>query len=326
MPSHGYTVPPGLVVTVLAGGRLRLLSHCLGDETPATGEPALVLDLVSSIDRRAVPAEREQTVRGVYKALPWTCRVSPRAEGGWTLAFRSPLYREYLALHIALLPALRRMLLDRAVAMTIGAAFARDGDATVIAGRTGHGKTSLLLGAIERGATLIGDEYIGLHENGEVTPIIRSLALRHATLAFAPHALERLSARRKASLLVARAATFVTRGFLQPLVHVPPGELIDHTPAGVGRARHLFWLKAGDTLRCEAMPSGEAAEQLATLQTLHDVAYGDLGAFVGNAPYPERWRDIAARALDGVACYRLSLPSRGGIPVEALDYVLEPDR
>jgi len=326
MPSRSYTVPPGLLVTVQAGGRLRLLSHCLGDEAPAAGEPALVLDLVSPIDRRAVPVEREQTVRGVYKAMPWTCHVSPRAEGGWTLAFRSPLYREYLALHIALLPALRRMLLDRAVAMTIGAAFARDGDATVIAGRTGHGKTSLLLGAIERGATLIGDEYIGLHEGGEVTPIIRSLALRHATLALAPHTLERLNASRKASLRVAQLATFATRGFLQPLVHVPPGELIDRAPAGGGRVRRLFWLEDGDTLRCEAMPSGEAAEQLATLQTLHDVAYGDLGAFVGNAPYPERWREIAARALDGVACYRLSCPSHGDIPVETLEYVLDPDR
>ena len=321
MRTSTYTVPPGLVVTVRSSGRLRLLSHVLGDETPSQATPALDLDL-SGRDGEATA--RDTTVRGVYKALPWSCRLSPRAEGSWSIAFRSLLYREYLALHIALLPSLRRLLLERGVAMSIGAAFVRDGDATLIAGRTGRGKTSLVLGAIERGASFIGDEYVGLHESGDVTPVIRSLALRRATLSLAPRTFARLSVSRKLSLRIAQAATSITRGFLQPLVHIPPHELIDGAPEAAGHLRRFFWLEAADAVRCEAMPSGEAAEQLATLQQLHDVAYGDLGAFIGGAPYPDRWREIATHALDGVSCYRLSLPARADIPREALDLVLEP--
>jgi hypothetical protein len=307
---------------VRASGRLKLLSHVLGDETPSQATAALELELSG---RDGEVTERDTAVRGVYKALPWSCRLSQRAEGSWSIAFRSLLYREYLALHIALLPVLRRLLLERGVAMSIGAAFVRNGDATLIAGRTGRGKTSLVLGAIERGASFVGDEYIGLHETGDVTPVIRSLALRRATLSLAPRTFARLSASRKLSLRIAQAAAALTRGFLQPLVHIPPRQLIEGAPEAAGHLRRFFWLEAGDGVRCEALPTGEAAEQLATLQQLHDVAYGDLGAIIGGAPYPARWREIAARALEGVSCYRLSLPARADISRKALDLVLEPD-
>ncbi|MEX2158723.1 MAG: hypothetical protein WEB04_04900 [Dehalococcoidia bacterium] len=318
--SRSFLVPPGLLVSVRTGRAPRLFSHCLGDATNATAEPALVLDLAPRNDPSASP--RDVTLRGVYKVLPWTCRIAPRAEGSWAIAFRSPVFREYLALHIALLPTLRRLLLDRAVGMAIGAAFELDGATTMVAGTTGRGKTSIVLGALERGATLIGDEYIGLHDDGDVTPVIRSLALRRATLALAPRAYERLGAQRRGALRVAEILTFVTRGFLQPLVHVPPQDILDRAPAPSGRLSRLFLIETGDAARRHEIDRAFALEQLATMQALHDVAYGDLGALLGGAPYPERWREIVARALEGVACYRLVLP-RGDVPAEALDLVLE---
>ena len=114
--------------------------------------------------------------------------------------------REYLAMHIALLPAVRLLLTKRGIAQISGAAFAKDGNATVLAGPTGTGKTSLLLGALQRGAHFVGDEYVGLSSDGGVSPIARSLALRSATLSLAPTAAGRLSGPRRVAL---RLAAFV---------------------------------------------------------------------------------------------------------------------
>lgn len=320
MASHTYTVAPGLAVSISPQWGLSLLSHVFGEETPDAGHAALVLLL-----QRDLPSDGASwRASGTYKVLPWSCALARRSDGQWLLAFQSPLYAEYLALHIALLPALRRLLLDRGVALSIGAAFVRDGAATAIAGRTGRGKTSLVLGAVERGAAFVGDEYIGLHESGEVTPVVRLLALRRATLSLAPRTFARLGPSRRTALFAAQAATALSRGFLQPLVHIPPAELIEGAPAQGGPLRRFFWLEAGDRTSCEPLAVDEAADRLASLQQLHDDAYGDLGSLMEPHVAPGRWREIAGRALANASCYRLSLPARGDIPAGALDLVLEP--
>jgi hypothetical protein len=323
-----YQVPPDVGVVVRARAKPKLLAHVLGPETTAGSPPSLVLDLASEGGREP---ERPLTVRGVYKAVPWSCRITRGGEGGWTLGFGSPIAREYLALHVALLPALRRLLLDCGVAFIGAAAFESGSGATVVAGLTGSGKTSLLLGALERGAAFIGDEYLGISERGDVTPVVRALALRDRTLALAPSLLGRLSRQRRVALRAASLAAMLTGRRLEPLVHLPPSEL-GLRPSGDRpvAARRLVWLERGAerTMRIEPLDVPEVIERLAIMQAMHDVAYGDLGALLdagrgcAGTDYASRWRAVLERGLSGVSCYRLLVPARAGIPPEALERVL----
>ena len=329
MADWHYCVPPDLLVRIRAPKRPALLSRVLGEEAPA-GEPSLVLDLASrtpatagvlSIDRTA----GSRTVRGVRKMVPWSCTISSVAEGPLAIEFHSPVLREYLAFHIALLPALRRLLLHRNVALIPGAAFERNGEVTVLAGMTGGGKTSLLLGALERGAQLVGDEYIALSETGDVTPVVRVLALRRGTLGLAPKVAGRLSASRHVALRAAEIASAVTRGRLDPLSHVSPAELRLPAERAGGAVRRLFWLEPDGGAALEPMTARSAMQQLSMMQAVHDLAFGDIGPFLdpescAGVDQEARWRSVIERGLQDATCYRLSV-RRGGL-AEALERML----
>lgn len=340
MTAWSYRIPSDIGVTVQSRRKPSLLAHFLGEEAPDQDEASLILDLGSRRDEqpRALlsidPASRALTVRGVYKAIPWSCRLSRGTQGAWVLGFRSPILREYLALHIALIPSLRRLLLERGIALVPGAAFESDGAMTLLAGPTGGGKTAVLLGALEKGARLIGDEYLGLSGGAEVMPVARVLALRRSTLSLAPRTLRRLGWRRRLSLRILEVVALLTRSRFQPLIHVTPADLgILSASDTNARARRLFWLEseagAGPAVRCEPMSVREAAERLAIMQAAHDLWYGDLGAFLdlprqdrATPDYGSRWRHTVEHGLAGASCYRLTFPADGPASPEVLEQVL----
>lgn len=334
-----YRLPPDIRVRVEARKKPGLLSDVLGEEMESEGEAALVLDVGARpfepirSPLSVAAGGRAIAVRGMRKAVPWSCSIEAREPEGWRIAFRSPMMREFLAWHVALIPALRLLLLDRGAALVGGAAFEMGGGATMLAGLPGSGKTALLLGALEQGARLIGDEYLGLTEGGEVLPAARVLALRQGTFALAPGRLERLSARRRSALRLAKRTAGLTRGRLQPLVHVPASEF-DALPSG-GEAvpvRRLIWLEASeaaDGVSREPMERREAVEKLVLLKSLHDLAFGDIGVFI-NSTRPERasvqltsrWWEIAERALRDVECVRLSVPAGRVLTPAVLEQVI----
>lgn len=326
MAEWSFLVPPDITVTVRARRRPSFLARCLGDEVVAVGAPTLLLDLTPP-DPWPGPA----LIRGVYKKVPWACWVSANENGGWELSWQSPIRGEYLALHVALLPALRRILVERGVALVLGAAFEFDGAATVIAGATGTGKTTTLVGALSRGGNLIGDEYVGLGSANEVTPVIRALALRRTSLELAPGLFRQLGLPRRLQLRMGQLANRLTQGHLDPLVHVSPPELGFRSSSNRGSSfNSMFWLESSGAkaLECERMEPGETINRLAAMQAAHDRAYGSLGGLLNvtaidnECEASDNWKDVLAQGLAGVSCFRLLLPADPTWP-EALEQVLQ---
>lgn len=328
MPLAHYTIEPDLKVAVHTNKAPELLVNMFGPETPDDGAE-LTLDLTGG--NEAQNEERTSVgsiARGVYKAVPWSCSLSLSDDGGWTLGFKSLAMREYLAMHIALLPALRLRLTMRSIALISGAAFANDGAATVLAGPTGTGKTSLLLGALQRGAQFVGDEYVGLSSGGAVSPIARALALRSATLALAPAAAARLSGSRRVALRIAELVSTVTRARLEPLSHMRPEQLGLQIATEAADVRRFVWLEAAEPdrpPRLESMSGEAVVRQLALRQAVHQVAYGDMTPFLEAAANCEeadgRWRRALIEGLTDVECVRLTF-ARNGLR-EALDLLSE---
>ena len=322
-----YAVAPDLTISVRTKKAPQLLASMYGPETQGD-DAKLTLDLTGGNEGHD-PGNGHgtsigSTALGVYKVVPWSCSLSRADDGRWTLGFKSIAMREYLAMHIALLPALRLLLTARKVALISGAAFTNDGTATILAGPTGTGKTSLLLGALQGGAHFVGDEYVGLSGDEGVSPIARSLALRYATLALAPEAGERLSGRRRVALRMAELVSTATRARLEPLSHLRPEELGLQVAKGPANVRRIVWLEAVDVdqaPRLEPMSSEEMVRQLALRQAVHQVAYGDitpfLEAFAGCEDAAAGWRRTLAEGLANVECLRLTF-ARRGLP-KALD-------
>ncbi|MCH8065924.1 MAG: hypothetical protein IIC90_08900 [Chloroflexi bacterium] len=338
MAEWRYRIQPGIELAILSRRKPSLLSHILGGEVAEATEPSLVLDLEAREESEAGAspsgsASGPATARGVYKGIAW--RYNVQREGDrWRVAFRSRLFQEYLALHIALLPALQRLLLDRDLTLIHGAAFTSDDGATLLAGMTGSGKTALLLGAIREGGQFIGDEYLSLSAAGAVTPIVHTLALRQASLRLSGGALQPLSPLRRLALRTAAVAAALTGRRLDPLNHIPPQEFGLPVADDTGlRARRFFWLEASDAASpfvCEPATPVEVIEKLSLMQQVHDANYGDLGltfdAATGRATdeHNERWRANLARGLADTSCYRLRYPRQA--LAQALDLVLSLER
>lgn len=338
MAEWRYRIGPGVEIAILSRRKPSLLSRILGGEVTAAAEPSLVLDLVARGEPAAgVPpagsASAPATARGVYKGVSW--RYSVQREGDrWHVAFRSRLFQEYLAFHIALLPALQRLLLDRDIALIHGAALTLDDGATLLAGMTGSGKTALLLGAIREGGQFIGDEYFSLSATGTTTAIVHTLALRQASLRLSGGAVQPLSPLRRLALHAAAAAAALTGRRLDPLNHLPPQELGLPVATGAGyQARRFFWLESGDAASpavCEPTSPVEVIEKLSLIRQVHDAAYGDLGptlAATGGGTtdeHTERWRATLARGLADVSCYRLRYPRQ--YLAQVLEQVLSLER
>ncbi len=329
MPVWCYEVAPELQFIVrTAKTEPKLLSRTFGPVVEAGGETAdasLVLDLAardSGGARERSDHEGEgttaRTVSAVYKGVPWSCAISRAEEKTWTIAFRSRVMREYLAMHIALLPALRYLLTNLNSALILGAAYELDGNATVLSGPTGTGKTSLLLAALARGARFVGDEYIGMTSAGQASPIVRSLALRRSTLALAPGAADTLSASRRLALRVAEFTTSITRGRLEPLSHLRPEDLGMEMADWPVPVRHLVWLEQTDGSTAAAvgpMRKEDVVQELSLRQTVHQRAYGDITPFLdpvsGRDDSESVWRGVLTDGLANVECHRLQFPAGG---------------
>jgi hypothetical protein len=312
MSDWSFLVPPDVGVTLRARTRPALLARCLGDETAPVAHPALLIDFTAAADGAGA------LVRGRYKGVPWRCLVEQR-DGGRRIAFRSPLLREYLTLHIALLPALRRLLLERDVALVTGATFVKNGGATVLTGLAGSGKTAALLAMLANGAQLIGDEYAGISGAGEVTPVLRVIALRRAALGAAPELSQRLTPTRRLMLRAAVLGGALSMRRLDPLVHVSPGELGLTSKGSATPLSRLVWLErsAGGPRRAP-MDTAQAIDALRRALEAHDTAYGVSAALAIDS---SRWRETLARGLRDVECARVTLPLRPLAPEAIRDLI-----
>ena len=308
MPSWRYAVSPNITFSVRTRRRRpTLLSRTFGPEV-AHGEPGVVLDLGGSAGHEHGTAT---TTRAVYKAVPWSCEVDRTGEA-WGLRFRSPAMREYLAMHIALLPALRYELAMQGVALIPGGAYEDDDGATVIAGPTGAGKTSLLLGSLGHGSRFIGDEYVGLSSAGHVSPVVRSLALRRASLALVPGAADKLSTSRRIGLLAAEFVTTLTQRRLEPLSHVRPEELGMKVADGGADVKRVVWLEpfaASGSPAMQPMSEDELFHRFVERDAVHQEAYRDISLrlqlLAGHDEAGVGWRRALEACLLRVECYRL---------------------
>lgn len=325
MSSWRYTVSPDVTFSVRTGGRRpTLLSRTFGPEV-ADGQPEVILDIGGSDEHNDGVTT---TARAIYKAVPWSCQIS-RTSTVWKLRFRSPAMREYLAMHIALLPALRYELAARGVALVAGGAFEDDGGATVIAGPTGAGKTSFLLGRLGRGSRFVGDEYVGLSSAGHVSAVVKSLALRRASLALVPDAADKLSTSRRVGLLAAEFVTTLTQRRLEPLSHVRPEELGMKVATDGAVVKRLIWLEpsaASERPVIDPMSEDELLQRFIERDTVHQKAYGDISlqleSTAGHDEAEAGWRRSLEACLREAECYRLRFSrERLSAAMEALESV-----
>lgn len=260
-----YALRPDLCLRVAAKEEPLLFRSMLGPPGEASS-PDIVLTL-------GALADGDASNSGRYKGIGWRLRSEATETGGREIAFSAEAFAPYLALHIALLPAIRVALFAAEEFVVPGAAFLYEGGAVLLLGGTGSGKSGALLQASSEGRKAIGDEYVSVDAFGNVGGILRGCALRRAAVMRVRGLYDRLSSGQKRLLLAMQAAAMLTRGRLNPLVHVGWHDLGIEQHRSPTPLRATVWVNPMETAVRPLAAEDVAEAGLAHIEA-HDRAYG----------------------------------------------------
>jgi hypothetical protein len=209
------------------------------------------------------------------------------------------------------------------------AAFADDGGATVVLGRSGAGKTTLTARALAAGRTVLSDDQVIIDASGRAWRYPRRLRLYPDIRQTAPQAWSRLTAGTRSTLRRRALLRRLTRGYVAPSLAVPASDIGATVASGPLPLQRLVVVE-----RCEdeeiirepqpaAWVIGQAETVLAEQRERLARAVGGAWADTLDAVLQTERRTVTA-ALGNVPATRVAVPRAWGAQraVDALDAYL----
>ena len=145
----------------------------------------------------------------------------------------------FLAVRFALIPLVRQLLIDRGGFALAGTAFRWRGATWQLCGRSGMGKTRLLLEALSNSAVLVGDFELLVFRDGTIRPLFDQVEFRYATVCDTPY-WRRLTQVHRWWLQACRLISFITRWRISFHIATPPAQLGWPVVADDANARHIL--------------------------------------------------------------------------------------
>jgi hypothetical protein len=212
------------------------------------------------------PAGRHSSSGG-HKSMHWeTALPDPDADvlhaniavSGWPRAYGLSLVQGYF-----LEPLLSVAAARCGSVLLPAASFCVGGEAVVVLGLSGSGKTSLSMHALALGYPVLGDDQVFVTPDGYCRPFPRRVRLYPDLRWRVPLAYRRLPASARATLEVRRAVRVVTGGYLSPSLALSPailGQAMQPRPAPIGRVVILERTSARGDLRVDVATIGDVID------------------------------------------------------------------
>jgi len=251
-----------------------------------------------------IPTGPQKVFSGRYKGIPWKAAFfASSASGGEQVFFCAPVFLDFLALRIAVLPYLKQKIVELGGFSMPGSAFSYQGKTFLLFGYPGCGKTTLLLQALKMGTEFVGDEKLFvLPSGGGIRSFFNRIGLRYHTArksgfwnGLAPADKRRLWLYRFISAASAKRVTFN--------IMLTPEELgIKKRVAGPEREKKVFvhLVRGG---RKTLISPEEAARSILQYKEDYRRIYGDMfGAAAIQGEIRGRITSFFAKS----ACWRIS--------------------
>ncbi|HWU06312.1 MAG TPA: hypothetical protein VN520_07990 [Streptomyces sp.] len=335
MTAHAsdYTFADSVLLRIR--GPRRLLKHFNAEYEEARTAPVLEPDIDVSIAFGG-PADRlpgGAEVTGGHKTARWRVILGPpdarplraaiRLAGG-PPSFALSLVQGYFveALVAVALAGAERIALP-------AAAFADDGGATVVLGRSGAGKTTLTARALAAGRTVLSDDQVILDASGRCWRYPRRLRLYPDIEETAPQAWSRLTAGTRSTLHHRALLRRLTRGYVAPSLAVPASDISATVTSDPLPLRRLVVVERYENGEFTARPQpaawviGQAEELLAQQRARFAGAVSGAWTDTLDAVLQAERRTVSA-ALRGVQATSLAVPRAWGArrAVDTLDSYL----
>jgi len=255
MRSERYTFLPDLDLRV-AGDRVVLRHFRAEYGAGATPENGSAPGVEVRFGRRQ--GDQRRASEGGHKSVRWRISLaSPEASPlsadielrGAPRSFGLSLIQGYFVEPLLSVAAARS-----GYVLLPAAAIERSGDALVLLGASGTGKSSLSARALAAGRGILGDDQILLDAAGRCFRFHRRMRFYSDLRLTAPAAWARLPVRARAGLQARRALRTLSRGFVAPSLALGANEIGDPGASGPLRARRFVLLERsgqGSELRRE---------------------------------------------------------------------------
>jgi hypothetical protein len=277
-------------------------------------------------------------VRGGHKTVGWQVALSSADAdplracvrvSGIPRSFGLSLVQGYFVEPLLSVAAARTRLV-----LLPSAAVAVNGEALLLVGRSGTGKSSLSVRAAAAGRSVLGDDQILLDDSGRCWSFPRRLRFYSDLRETAPAAHARLPSSVRTALTLRKILTVVTRGFAAPPVRVPLSLLGPPPPQAPLPLIQIVMIRrsslAAELETTELTTDEAVAEGLDVLadQRVRLAAAGDSGWHDALAETIAREREILAVAFADRPVLGVSVPGRWSAPraIEALADLLGTER
>jgi hypothetical protein len=200
------------------------------------------------------------------------------------------------------------------------AAITGDGDALLIVGRSGTGKSSLSVRAAAAGRTVLGDDQVLVDRAGACRSFPRRLRFYSDLRQTAPAAYRRWPASVRRALVLRGVLRMITGGFAAPPVRVPLsvfGGTVPLAPVALARIAVLRRAEAVGDLELRELDADQAVEAAVDVLVAQRVAFAGAGGADWArvlAETIERERTILAAAFSGRPVHEISIPADWSAP------------
>lgn len=309
MTDH-YVFADGVGLSV--AGMRPVRRHFAKEYGPAAARGAPAEGVTVLFDRRQAQGP---TISGSYKTLRWKLSLSDASAS--PLQARIALVGRPRWFGLSLLQGwfvepLISMACARAGHVLLpAAAFDVGGEALLLLGRSGTGKTSLSARSLAAARPLLGDDQVIVGPDG-CRSFPRRLRLYSDVAVTAPSAHAMLGRRRRASLAARRAALRVSGGVIQPPLHVE-AEAIGPVSTGPLRVGRLVLLERGDVASVQRadLTAHDVVPEALRLLDLQRARLPRTGGWLSAMESVRRdERDLLHGALAGARIERIVVPER----------------
>ncbi len=257
-------------------------------------------------------------IRGWYKGIPWQVSFFRDNNQSFRIGFSSPLFLEFLALRIIIIPFFQNILGQKGFLLLPSSSFRASKKIKVLFGLPGCGKSSLLINCCREGQSFISDDYTILNPEGEVFRMSSKLFLRAST--FGPSKNIRLRLSKRVSQELKRFIARASGNSINLATQFNPSDIfIGESLSSAKGPISIFYInrdRFDDRIHCEEISPEILQNYIMLLEKSTFVWYGNLLSVFGLLSpsleinsYWEKMKKNLTSLLTNSKCYRLSLPS-----------------
>jgi len=252
--------------------------------------------------RKELPSDDiSREFSGNYKGIPWAVVIKDKNDHAKErLFFYSRFFAGILAKRIVYVPHLKDKCIANDSVLLPCSVFSYQKNNFLLFGKSGSGKTKLLLKALDKGATYVGDERLILYPSGDLVDSSSVIALGYATVRETSF-WDKLSIENRILLKIYHLIFLLSGKHIKFNIYLNP-EQIDIERDQIFRERRVIFVNLAKSSKAYRMSLSETASVILEKEGRKRQRYGDIFSLLDKR---EKINEIITAFFANSSCWRV---------------------